>query len=363
MSFRACATTLRIMFLALRDIVAAKGRFGLIAAIVGLITLLVVMLSGLTGGLGKQNTSALESLEADGFALHASDGEYAFTSSLVDRRDVDAWSQAPGIDRAAPLGATQTVMTTADGRTVAVAVLGLPECYTLADGSTIPATGALVSESVATDRQLLPGANMRIGGQSVTMTATSDDEFYSHSPVVWVSTQTWRDITRADTGIVGSALVLFGDTDASVSAQAPDALTQSETFSALPAYDSEQGSLKMIQGFLYAISALVIVSFLTVWTIQRTRDLSVLRALGASPRYLLKDALGQAAIMLACGAGLGAGLGAALGFAVSGIVPFQLDASTVAYPAVGVFALGLVGAFFATRRVTQVDPLLALNAA
>ena len=47
------------MFLSLRDITFAKGRFALLATVVALITLLLVLLTGLTNGLGHQNTSAL----------------------------------------------------------------------------------------------------------------------------------------------------------------------------------------------------------------------------------------------------------------------------------------------------------------
>ncbi len=49
----------------------------------------------------------------------------------------------------------------------------------------------------------------------------------------------------------------------------------------------------MMRGFLFAISALVIGTFFTVWTIQRNGDVAVLKAPGASTPNLLKDALGQ----------------------------------------------------------------------
>lgn len=42
------------MFLAIRDIRFARGRFALMGSVVALITLLLVMLSGLTAGLGNQ---------------------------------------------------------------------------------------------------------------------------------------------------------------------------------------------------------------------------------------------------------------------------------------------------------------------
>jgi putative ABC transport system permease protein len=47
-------------------------------------------------------------------------------------------------------------------------------------------------------------------------------------------------------------------------------------------------------------------SFFTVWTMQRAHDLAVVRAIGGTRGYLLRDALGQAALVLLVGAGLGA---------------------------------------------------------
>ncbi|MGV0435788.1 FtsX-like permease family protein [Corynebacterium mastitidis] len=80
-----------------------------------------------------------------------------------------------------------------------------------------------------------------------------------------------------------------------------------DSFGGLAAYQSERGSLLSIQGLLYGISALVILAFLSVWTIQRTRDIAVLRALGASRGYVLRDSLGQAALVLSAGPPWGRG--------------------------------------------------------
>ena len=62
------------MFLALRDIRFAKGRFALMGGVVALITLLLVMLSGLTAGLGNQSTSAIAALPADHIVFGAPAG-------------------------------------------------------------------------------------------------------------------------------------------------------------------------------------------------------------------------------------------------------------------------------------------------
>lgn len=347
------------MFLALRDISAARGRFALIAGVVGLITLLVVMLSGLTGGLGKQNTSALESLGPDRFALSSSEEGYSFTSSSVTDRDADEWASISGVSSVTPLGTAQGVMSTAD-TTTSVAILGLPAGTPLPVGGEVPETGAVASQEL----NVSAGDEVTLAGTDVNVVDTATDDYFAHSPVVWVSTDTWRSIAHAQPDVVGTALLLDGDLSSDSWKAAGDdttALTMREAFNALPAYQSENGSLLMMQGFLYAISALVTVSFLTVWTIQRTRDLAVLRALGASPRYLLRDSLGQALIILLAGVGLGALAGAGLGALVTGTVPFQLDLTTTLLPAVGILALGLAGALLATRRVTKIDPLTALS--
>ena len=53
------------VFVAIRDLRFAKGRFALMGAVVTLITLLVGLLSGLTAGLGRGNTSAITDLPAE----------------------------------------------------------------------------------------------------------------------------------------------------------------------------------------------------------------------------------------------------------------------------------------------------------
>src|SRR5437870_3179419 len=53
------------VFVAWRDLRFAKGRFALMGTVIVLITMLVGLLSGLTAGLGRENTSAITALPAD----------------------------------------------------------------------------------------------------------------------------------------------------------------------------------------------------------------------------------------------------------------------------------------------------------
>ncbi|WP_312977694.1 ABC transporter permease [Corynebacterium sp.] len=329
------------MYLGLRDIAAAKGRFTLITAVVALITLLLVMLTGLTGGLADQNTSALKALGPDRYVFSA-DGDPSFTSSSVTAGDEQAWKDAvgPGAD-VIPLGIATTRID-ADGATESVTLMGLP-AGTPVPGGDVPDHGLLLPED--------------LGG-------TADTEYMNHQPVAWADQDTWKVMTGASspTVLMVTADLNEDQWDAAADSTGTVATTVNDSFSALPAYQSERGSLLSIQGLLYGISALVVVAFLSVWTIQRTRDIAVLRALGASTRYVVTDAAAQAGVILAVGVAAGGAVGGLLSTLAAGAVPFAASAGTFLLPPVGVFLLGMCGALIAMRRVATVDPHLALGA-
>jgi putative ABC transport system permease protein len=120
--------------------------------------------------------------------------------------------------------------------------------------------------------------------------------------------------------------------------------------------------MALIKGFLYAISALVVGAFFTVWTVQRKAEIALLKALGAPTAYILRDALAQVLAVLLGATAVGTAAGLALGSAMIGKAPFSLSAPAIATSAGLLVGLGIVGAVVAVRRITAVDPLTALGA-
>jgi putative ABC transport system permease protein len=118
-----------------------------------------------------------------------------------------------------------------------------------------------------------------------------------------------------------------------------------------------------IQTFLFLIAPLVVGAFFAVWTVQRTPELALLRAMGASRRRLLGHTLTQAAVVVAAGTAVGAALAAAVGLLVGEQVPFSLPAATLTTTMAAVALVGLAGSALTLRRVTTVDPMTMLGAA
>lgn len=339
--------------------------------VVVLITLLVGLLSGLTAGLGRENTSAVTGLDADRIAFGAPPaGEsVSFSDSAVEESAWRAWAEQPGVTAARPLGIRTLNATAGDGKsTAAVSAFGVEPGSGLAPAD-VADGGLVLSEQAADDLGAEAGDTLGLGGSEMTVSAVRGDGSYSHTPVVWTSLADWQRIGgsggRAAT-VIALTTADGADLAAGDKAAGTSTLTLGDSLTAIGSYQSENGSLQLMRGFLFVISALVIGAFFTVWTIQRSGDVAVLKALGASTPYLLKDALGQAVVMLAFGTGVGTALAVGIGALVGGdggAVPFVLDASTVLVPAGVMIVLGALGAALSIRRITAVDPLIALGSA
>ncbi|MEU3519589.1 ABC transporter permease [Streptomyces sp. NPDC006654] len=355
------------MYVAWRDLRFAKGRFALMATVIVLITVLVGLLSGLTAGLGQRNVSAITSLPADRIAFAAPPGGQglSYSGSAVTEGQWRRWHRAAGVSGAEPLGITVTRATTAD-RSTGVGVFGVRRGASLApEGGRLDDRTAVLSVPAASALGLTPGDRFSLGGRLLTVAAVRGDTYFSHSPVIWTDLRVWRR-TAAPTsdGDRPFATVIALNTTSRAGIHAADraagteTVTKEDSLSAIGSYPSENGSLQLMRGFLFAISALVVGAFFTVWTVQRSGDIAVLKALGASTAGLLKDALGQAAVLLTGGAAIAAAIGAG----VSGsTVPFVLDPATALVPAAVTILLGSAGAALSVRRITSVDPLTALG--
>ncbi|MGC5168438.1 ABC transporter permease [Luteimicrobium sp. DT211] len=369
------------MFLALRDLRHARGRFTLMTVVLVLVTVLVTFLSALTAGLARASTSAVTDLPADRLAFAEPAGAaLSFTGSQVTPEQWRGWGGREGVRRAEPLGVA-TVRASASGSgstTQAVTAFGVePGSALVPDGrgDAVRDGTAVVSRGAASDLGVRAGDVLDVQGVSLHVGAvTAEDADFSHTPVVWVDLGTWQSYgahgtaaAGAEGGDVATAVALWTGDDGAALAAADEALgtrtvTLTDARSAVGSFTAENLSLTVMQAFLLAISALVVGAFFTVWTMNRAGDLAVVKALGGASSLLVRDALGQAFVVLLVGVGVGTGMAAGGAALARGAVPVVLDASTFLVPAALLVGLGLVGAAASVWRIARIDPHAALQA-
>ncbi|MFD8590486.1 ABC transporter permease [Streptomyces sp. NPDC059637] len=373
------------MFLALRDLRFARGRFALMGAVVALIAVLGVLLSGLAAGLADAGISGLRALPNTHMAFDAKATSEQFSRSTVEKEDWQAWAAAPGVEEAVPFGNTLANAVVTEGRKkgadVNLAVFGMPSDSYLAPeptegkGLAAGSNGIVISQEIA-DEGVELGDELTVDKSDIRLTVVGtvdETASYGHIGVVYADLETWRHLhyglpgelpasARDQATAVALKMDSGADTAAVEKATGTRADDKEATYGASPGYTAESSTMALIQGFLYAISALVVGAFFTVWTVQRKAEIALLKALGASTGYVLKDAMAQVVTVLVVSTAVGTGVGLALGSAMIGKVPFSLTAAAVGTSSGLLIVLGVIGAVVAVRRITAVDPLTALGA-
>ncbi|WP_340539112.1 ABC transporter permease [Nocardioides sp. GXZ039] len=376
---------MRPSFLAVRELTFARGRFLLMGAVVALIAMLMVLLSGLSVGLVNDGVSGLQRMPVTSFAFqHDAKKDAAFSRSIVNLEDAEAWADQPGVADAAPFGNTLVNGKTDRGVEIDLALFGVERDSFLDpgadEGEPLSADGQIVLAESATDEgvDLSDTVTLQPSGQELEVVGILEGQHtFGHVDVGYVTLPTWQQAkaglgdgeplpARAADEVTAIAVQAEDGADVDLAAgdKAADttSMTLEDSFGASPGYTAETSTLQLIQGFLYLISALVVGAFFTVLTIQRSKELAVLRALGASRGYLLRESLLQSLVLLALSAAVGIGAGVALGAAIGATaMPFALEVGPIVGATILLLALGLAGAAIAVLRVTRIDPLAALG--
>ena len=286
----------------------------------------------------------------------------SFADSAITERQAADWASTDGVTDSQPIGIAQTRAEAGDRR-IAIAAFGVQSGYS-ADAPTTDGHLA-VSAPAAKDLDVAVGDDVTIAGTVFTVETIGGDDWYSHTPVVKMTLTDWQAYSAAtgNPDAYATVLAVTGGPDWAAADSANETVSESilGSLTALSAFRSEIGSLLLMVAMLFGISGLVIGAFFTVWTMQRKGDFAMLKALGASTPSLVRDALGQALVVLVLGIGIGIGVVALFGTLAGTALPFLLSPVTTILPGVIMIALGLAGAAFALRSVTSADPLTALG--
>jgi putative ABC transport system permease protein len=163
------------MFLALRELRFARSRFALMGAVVALIAVLMVLLSGLSSGLVNDGVSGLRRMPVTAFGF--ADGtrvDGAFSRSVVDARQVEAWRGQPGVEAAEPFGNVLVNAHSGTGTPIDLALFGVrPGSFldpTPASGSRLGSADGLVVSSTLLDAGLHLGDTVTIDRLGVKLT-------------------------------------------------------------------------------------------------------------------------------------------------------------------------------------------------
>ena len=377
------------MFIALRDLAFAKGRFLLMATVVALVAFLMTLLSGLATGLIRNNISGLMALDVSHIAFEYNE-KPNYRNSMIDREMWEGWRKHAGVIDTQPLGHTMFNARTDDDLPLDDVVLwGIdPGTFlepTVTRGEQLGRleNGVIIASKLV-DKGIDIGDTFILDRvlTELEVIGVTDEHYIGHVPIVYTLLPKWQEATYGPPGgpPPGEKLpsILF-DYASVIALQvepgtSPDELEPTDVdlgtvtidkntaYTASSGYVEEVRTVQMIQAFLFIISAVVMGAFFSVWTIQRTKEIGLVKALGASNAYLLRDSLGQVLLLMIAATAIGtlAAIQSGQTLEARGF-PYMLVLDTVTASALMLVIAGLIGSALSLRLILKIDPIIALG--
>lgn len=355
------------MFLAIREIMHSKLRFFLITFIMVLITWLVFMVAGLANGLSADNASAVEQMDADYFVMQK-DSETKLNRSQVSSEQQNEIYQQIKEKDATSLGVQMTsISKTGTNKKIDSTVFAVDTKGFLApkvtEGNPVQ---SLKKGEIVVD-QSLQQEGIQIGDWIVESNAEKKwkvmgftiDKSYSHSPVIFMSQSTWEDWMNTDQY---NAIVLRGQDKQNIKLDKEmEIASKEEVLQSTPGYKEEQGSLKMMITFLFVIASFIQAVFFYVITIQKSPQFGVLKAIGATTKYLARSVVSQIFVLSSISILVSVGFTYVSAWILSDSVPFLIEKSTLIGFSLLMIVVSLLGALLSIYQISKVEAIDAIG--
>jgi putative ABC transport system permease protein len=365
--------------LALAEMRRAKLRFALLIGAVALLVFLILFQQSLAGSLLDQFTGGLERQSAT-VLVYSDEARRTVDGSRIVPQQAAAVAAVPGVAAAGPIGEASFTVRLADGTLTDTTVFGyelggpgFPT--TLSEGRLPERDGEAVASASDASAGYGIGAKVDVvpGETPLTIVGLADGVQFNVQPTLFVSYPTYETLVKTTnpsaTGVLPNLVgvepasgvdpqTLAADITAAV--PGVEALDRATAVASLPGVSSIQQSFNIILGLAFVVVLLLTGFFFLIITVQKLPSLTLLRAVGASGGFLLRNLVLQVVLVIGAGVVIAVPLtflgvaGVANGGFRAEVDPFVLIATSLA-----VLVLGVAAAFGAMRRVARIDPSAA----
>ncbi|WP_433618093.1 ABC transporter permease [Paenibacillus cellulositrophicus] len=370
------------MFLALKELRHSKTRFLMIAIIFVLISWLVFILSGLGNGLSTLAASTFKTMRAD-YVVFEQGSKASMSKSLLSNDLSAKLAEMPNVSAVSPMG---TIMASAikgssklNEDKVDIAIVGInPGSFlepAIIEGTGLASdqmTKVIVNETMK-DEGFKLGDTFQLDGstESLTIVGFVKNQTYNHVAAVFTPIEEWRKLAFAapgsDKGVKDpvNAMMLQGkDIDRNtinVQLSGTDTVTRAAAVQGMPGYKEENGTIMMMLAFLLAISAFIIGVFFYVFTMQKSNQFGIMKAIGAKNGFLGKAVVSQVFVLSLSSIIVGILLTYGTAAIMPKSMPFMLDTKLVLTYSIVLLVISLLSSLVSVRTISKIDPLKALG--
>lgn len=370
--------------LALSEVRRSKGRFAMLIAGTGLLVfvllfqqlLLGAVVEGLTGAVARQSGEVL---------VFASQSRQNLYGSLITPAQLKAVRDTPGVEDASELAVSIVAMhgglMTEDAGTVDAAVLGYRPDRPGSPTNIVQGRAPQEPREVVASEEDAPGRyrigsvlRLEPGGTELTVVGLTAASRYNVAPTLWVPWVGFSAVVlgaNPDAGTILPSVVALNVTPGADVATVKkaltdripdvDAVTREDAAAQAPGIGAVRVAFIVVMGLGYLVVGFVVSFFFLTLTLQKESSISLLRAIGASEKYLVRSLFIQVLIVTVGGLAVGLLLLLAALPVVRTGVPVAASPGAVFTCAFGALAVALLGAIPPMRRTMKADPFAVVG--
>lgn len=346
------------MYLAIKEIKHEKLRYGMIIAMIALISWLIFILTGLAQGLGNQNTAAIDSWNFKSIALNK-DADVNLRQSLITSEQISALHLTK---KETLLGQASVVAKHKKMKNTSANFIGLEKNGFIAkDIKNFPTkSGDVLLDDSFKRSGLKKGSKIKLNSEGKTFTVIGfvDDAKINISPVIYGTLSDWQSLRNVPENFKASAVASQKE-----GFEANDLSTYSKQklIDNLPGYEAQNATFGLMIGFLLVISLIIMGVFQYIITIQKLANFAVLRAQGIPSSFLVKNTISQAFLLGVIGLVLGTLLTFICSLAIPSSVPLKFEPLAMLLVGFLLLIAAVLGSLVPIRTILKVDPANAIG--
>ncbi|WP_300560365.1 ABC transporter permease [Companilactobacillus sp.] len=352
------------MYLALKEIKHEKLRYGLIIAMIVLISYLIFVLTSLALGLADENTQAIDSWDAESIVLNK-DSNISLGQSLITNEQND---QMKLTNKDAYLGQASVVAKSTGHEQLSAQYLGIQKnqfidkSLKLSSGHKPTNNREVVADTQFQQSGYKLGDTVKLNSLSgkYKIVGFTKNAKLNVAPVLYGTLNGWQTIKNIGPNFKASAIVSknnstkVGDTNLK-------SYSMSTFINKLPGYSAQNSTFTFMIAFLMIISLIVIAVFLYILTIQKIPNYAVLRAQGIPAKVLINTTIGQSIILVIGGLAIGSIFTILTAVGIPTSVPMNFNLPLLSLVALGLVVTSILGAIIPVRTILKVDPVSVIG--
>jgi len=378
-------------YLAIKEVWRYRGRYLLFSLVIALITILVLFIAALAGGLANANKQFIEKLDAD-MLVFQENTDLQATSSRLDDSKLREIRRITGVADAGPLAfSTGTLVFTDQSEPVDISLIGVeagrPGEPPVLSGRNLQdkrKDEVIINRSISEQTGLAVGDTLTLKTiqgtdeefHELTVVGISDNRQYFFQPSLIVTIKTWDEVRPKAAVERGTSNKIYNTIAVKLSNPAelelalvrlPQIVSGIEVadkptaIQAIPGYAAQQSTLNTQQGFTLLIGLLVVGGFFQIQTLQKVAQIGMLKAIGNNNRTIAVSALIQIFIITVIGVGLGSLGTLLLALGLPGNIPIIFTGASIVVAIGALLLIGPLGGLVSIRLALKIDPLTAIG--